>query len=164
MELYRKIFKGSFEIIFDLIFSPFSFGRRDGDEGGIRECPHPTLSRRERDCKSMKNRLVKLARILRKNQTPYESKLWCLLRDKRLEGLKFRRQYPIGIYIVDFCCFEKKLIIELDGGHHNQNEQIKNDQKRDQYLINQGYKILRFWNNDLDNNIEGVIEKILISL
>ncbi|MFA6410441.1 MAG: endonuclease domain-containing protein [Candidatus Buchananbacteria bacterium] len=112
----------------------------------------------------MKNRLVKLARILRKNQTPYESKLWCLLRDKRLEGLKFRRQYPIGIYIVDFCCFEKKLIIELDGGHHNQNEQIKNDQKRDQYLINQGYKILRFWNNDLDNNIEGVIEKILISL
>jgi len=109
----------------------------------------------------MRNRFVNIARVLRRNQTPHEYKLWYWLRDKRFEGLKFRRQYPIGKYIVDFCCFEKKLVIELDGGQHNKSEQIKYDILRSKYLENQGYKILRFENSEIDENLDGVLEKIM---
>lgn len=101
-----------------------------------------------------------MARNLRKNQTPYENKLWYWLRNKRFKDLKFRRQYPIGKYIVDFCCFEKKLVIELDGGQHSETKQSKSDIIRDRYLESQGYKIVRFWNNELNENLDGVLEKI----
>ena len=109
----------------------------------------------------MKKQLTNLARQLRQNQTSQEAKLWHLLRRKNFRNLKFRRQYPIGNYIVDFCCPVKKLIIELDGGGHNEEYKIKADQIRDEYLKNQGFKILRIWNNGIDNNLEGVYEKII---
>jgi very-short-patch-repair endonuclease len=101
-----------------------------------------------------------LARNLRKNQTPQEKKLWDLLRNHKFYGYEFRRQYPIGDYIVDFICREKKIIVELDGGQHNELENIERDKKRTDFLESIGYKVLRFWNNDVDNNIEGVFDII----
>lgn len=96
------------------------------------------------------------ARILRKNMTKQERILWTFLRKKNINNLKFRRQYPIGNYIVDFICNEKKLIIEIDGGQHNENKNITYDQERTKYLESKAYKVIRFWNNDIDNNIEEV--------
>lgn len=101
-----------------------------------------------------------LARILRKNQTPQEAKIWRLLRNHQLYGYEFRRQYPIGDYIVDFICREKKIIIELDGGQHNKEKNIVSDVKRTEFLNSLGYKVIRFWNNEVDNNINGVFEVI----
>lgn len=100
-----------------------------------------------------------LARNLRKNQTIQERKLWNLIRNNQL-GVKFKRQHPIGDYIVDFVCREKWLIIELDGSQHNEDENILKDNQRTKYLESRGFKVLRFWNNDVDNNIEGVILEI----
>ena len=82
------------------------------------------------------------------------------MRAKRFANLKFRRQYPINNYIVDFCCPAKKLIIELDGGGHNEDTQIKKDQARDTFFKNQGFKVLRVWNTELIDNQDGVLEKI----
>ena len=101
------------------------------------------------------------ARILRKNMTKQERILWTFLRKKNINNLKFRRQYPIGNYIVDFICNEKKLIIEIDGGQHNENKNITYDKERTKYLESKGYKVIRFWNNDIDNNIEEVYLDIL---
>ena len=100
-----------------------------------------------------------LARNLRKNQTPQEQKLWRFIRNNQL-GVKFKRQYPIGDYIVDFICREKWLIIELDGSQHNEDNNIINDEIRTKYLESRGFKVIRFWNNDINNNIEGVILEI----
>ena len=105
----------------------------------------------------MTNTLTPLAKTLRKNQTEAEKIIWRQLRSKGLSGLKFRRQQPIGDYIVDFVCLEKKLIIEVDGGQHAESE---NDQKRDAWLQSEGYTVLRFWNNDVLGNVEGVMEMI----
>lgn len=107
----------------------------------------------------MKNN-TKLARTLRKNSTPQERKLWKILRNHNFYGLEIRRQYPIGNYIVDFICRSKKIIIEIDGGQHNQLEDIEYDRKRTVYLNSLGYKVLRFWNNDIDNNIMGVFQQL----
>ena len=104
---------------------------------------------------------TKQAKNLRKNLTPQERTLWNKLRNRQINNLKFKRQAPIGDYIVDFLCLEKMLVVEVDGGQHNQTKNIQYDQKRTEYLNNRGFKVLRFWNNDIDNNIEGVIEKIL---
>ncbi len=100
------------------------------------------------------------ARELRKNLTQQERKLWNLLKNKQFHNLSFRRQHPIGDYIVDFICRSQKLIIELDGGQHNIDENIKYDKKRTKFLESLGFKVIRFWNNDIDNNIEGVIKFI----
>ncbi len=100
-----------------------------------------------------------VARVLRKNQTPQEQKLWNLIRNNQL-GVKFKRQYPIGNFIVDFVCREKWLVIELDGSQHNEDENILNDNERTLYLNSRGFKVIRFWNNDINNNIEGVILEI----
>jgi len=108
----------------------------------------------------MKNHI---ARVLRKNQTPQEIKLWSLLKNKKLAGLKFRRQHKIDKYIVDFCCLEKKLIIELDGGQHNEEKNIIKDKQRDKFLHDQGYVVLRIWNNEVNENMEGVVDKMLES-
>ncbi len=105
----------------------------------------------------MKN-LTKTARTLRKNSTDAEKILWYNIRAKQLEGLKFRRQEPIGRYVVDFVCFERNLIIELDGGQHAIDRE--KDIERDCWLKNEGFRVLRFWNNDVLNNLEGVIFKI----
>ncbi len=110
------------------------------------------------------NKYNLLARNLRKTQTPQEQKLWALLRNRQLLGYKFKRQYPIGNYIVDFVCREQKLVIELDGGQHNIADNIDCDIKRSQYIRHRGFKIIRFWNNEIDENIEGVVDKIIDEL
>ena len=105
-----------------------------------------------------------LARNLRKNQTETEARLWAKLRDRRLNGFKFRRQHPIGRYIVDFCCPEKQLVIELDGGGHAKDEQKQYDKKRDEWLEQKGISVLRFWDNVVWVNLEGVLKTILKTL
>jgi len=108
----------------------------------------------------MKKRLTKIARVLRKNLTTQEIKLWYHLRGKHFEDLKFRRQYPIGNYIVDFCCPAEKLVIELDGSGHLTEQQTKKDKKRDEFLKRQGFRIYRVWNSEIDENLDGVLEEI----
>ena len=104
--------------------------------------------------------LTHLARRLRKESTEAEKLLWSYLRRKSLFGFKFRRQEQIGDCIVDFVCYEKKLIIELDGGHHNRDETKINDARRQIWLESQNFKVIRFWNNEVMKNIEGVLQKI----
>lgn len=99
------------------------------------------------------------AKELRRNSTDAERVLWRQLRAHRLAGYKFRRQQPIGRYIVDLVCFEKCLIIELDGGQHA--EQVTYDGERTTWLQSQGFRVLRFWNHEVLQNIEGVMEVIL---
>lgn len=101
------------------------------------------------------------ARTLRRNQTDAERLLWHHLRDRRLAAYKFRRQHSIGPFIADFICIERKLIIELDGGQHSLN--VQKDKKRSMYLESKGYKVLRFWNDQVLKNIQVVLEAILKS-
>jgi len=93
---------------------------------------------------------------LRTYMTDAEQKLWRALRS-RASGAKFRRQVPLGPFVVDFVCFEAKLIVELDGGQHADNPR---DTRRDRYFSDQGYRVLRFWNNDVLKNMEGVLTRI----
>lgn len=99
---------------------------------------------------------------LRKQTTPAETKLWAYLRLMRADGVRFRRQHAIGAFIADFCAPRKKIIIELDGSQHLEQEAY--DQERTQYLESQGYKVVRFWNSDVTNNVEGVIVSIVEAL
>lgn len=110
------------------------------------------------------NELTQKSRDLRKNMTSQERKLWTLLRKRAINNLKFRRQYPIERYIVDFICHEKNLIIEIDGGQHNENSNIIYDKERTKFLESKGFRVIRFWNNEIDDNIEGVYIKILKAL
>ena len=98
------------------------------------------------------------ARQLRSAQTDAEALLWSRLRAKRLFGLKFRRQQPVGPYVVDFFCAEKKLIVELDGGQHQ--EQAEYDASRDVWLRAEGYTVLRYWNNEFLRHLDSVLEDI----
>ena len=102
------------------------------------------------------------ARRLRRTQTDAESKLWAKLRARQIGGVKFRRQHPIGPYVADFCCLEHSLIIEIDGGQHA--EQMQSDQSRTAVLKLQGFRVLRFWNNEVLANIEAVLEQIYQAL
>ncbi len=106
----------------------------------------------------MNNNLTYAAKNLRKRFTDVERLLWRLLRARQIEGFKFRRQEPIGIYIVDFVCFESKVIIEVDGGQHS--IETEKDKERDEWFKSQGFKVLRFWNNEALTNTEGVLEVI----
>lgn len=108
----------------------------------------------------MEKDLRSLIRELRKKQTSEEKRFWFLLQDRRLSGFKFRRQVRIDKYCVDFCCYKARLIIELDGGHHNKVLNKLYDQERTEYLESQGFKVLRFWNSDVNNNEKLVLEKI----
>lgn len=110
------------------------------------------------------SRITKLARRLRTTQTPEEHKLWYLLRSRRFYNYKFRRQFVIDKYIVDFCCYKHRLIIELDGGQHNELINLTKDLEREKFIKKLGYRILRVWNNEIDNNLEGVAEQILTLL
>lgn len=104
-------------------------------------------------------RLTVLARRLRHHQTDAERCLWGCLRNRRLDGLKFKRQQPIGDnYIVDFVCGDKRLVIELDGSQHT--TQTIKDKIRTDYLKSCGFTVLRFWNNDIFSNLKGVLEQI----
>ena len=106
--------------------------------------------------------MLNSAKTLRSKQTEAEQRLWYHLRAHRFEGLKFKRQKPIGRYIVDFICVERRLIIEIDGGQHS--EQVKYDHDRDTWLRSQGYTVLRFWNHEVMQQLESVLEQIRLSL
>jgi len=99
---------------------------------------------------------------LRKEPTPVERKLWAYLRGNNLNDVNFRRQHAFGNFIVDFVSVKKKLVIELDGSQHL--EQEKYDVERTKYLESLGYKVIRFWNNDVVNDIEGVVRAIETAL
>lgn len=107
----------------------------------------------------MENKIA-FARQLRSNQTNVEQLLWKYLRNRRLNGIKFRRQHLIGPYIVDFVSLEKQLIIELDGGQHNSEDGKKKDKERTLWLKNNGYQLMRFWNNEVINDIDVVLQLI----
>jgi very-short-patch-repair endonuclease len=106
------------------------------------------------------NRKIPLvrAKALRKAMTEVEKRLWYHLRAHRLLGMKFKRQKPIGPYIVDFACPALSLVIEVDGGQHSENAAY--DRQRDIWLHKYGYTVLRFWNNEVMENMEGVLERI----
>lgn len=100
-------------------------------------------------------------RNLRKNLTNAERKMWSMLRNKQICGLKFYCQYSVGHYILDFYCPNQRLAIEIDGGHHAEEEQQQHDNERNKYLKENDIKVIRFWNNEVLKNSEGVYEKIL---
>lgn len=102
------------------------------------------------------------ARQLRRALTPEEQRLWYLLRSRRFAHYKFRRQHPVGNYILDFACCQARLAIELDGGQHD--EQQSYDLRRTEWLHQHGWEVLRFWNNDLWMNESAVLERILEAL
>lgn len=99
------------------------------------------------------------ARRLRRDQTEAERRLWARLRARQMCGAKFRRQHPIGPFIADFCCLEHGVVIELDGGQHA--VQVKADQRRSAFLARFGYRVLRFWDSEVSENMEGVLEQIM---
>lgn len=105
---------------------------------------------------------TRYARTLRKNLTDAERCLWLRLRKRQINGYKFRRQFPLGTYIADFVCLEARLIVEVDGGQHA--EQTGKDKQRDEWLISQGFRVLRFWNNEVTLETDAVVEMIMRTL
>ena len=125
---------------------PLSPWERDRVRGALLPCILSVMSR------------IETSRQLRRRSTDVERLLWSKMRDRQLAGAKFRRQHPIGPYIVDFLCLEQRLVIELDGGQHA--HRSRQDADRDQWLELRGYRVLRFWNNDAMRNVEGVLQRI----
>jgi len=109
----------------------------------------------------MPNRKTDFARQLRIQMTDAERRLWRHLRAHRLSGIKFKRQQPVGPFIVDFVCFQSRLVIELDGGQHFRND---HDRIRDAWLQQRGFRVLRFWNNEVLGNLDGVVQKIMMEI
>ena len=106
------------------------------------------------------NEVAQAAKDLRQRQTEAEKKLWQRLKAKHLSGAKFRRQEPIGNFIVDFVSYEKNLIIEIDGSPHREKATKAFDEQRTAWLADEGFRVLRFWNSEISDNIEGVVKKI----
>ncbi len=106
--------------------------------------------------------LTSRARQLRRDATDAEQLLWSVLRDRQLGGDKFRRQTPIGAYIVDFLCMQRRLVIELDGSQHQQ--RADSDRERTEFLESLGYRVLRFWNNDVFDDLASVVDAIRLEL
>lgn len=104
------------------------------------------------------NRPTARSRELRRNATEAERKLWRLLSARKLAGVRFNRQFPIGQFICDFASRERRLVIEIDGGHHAQTSEY--DARRTRFLEAQGYRVIRFWNSDVLDDIEGVLQVI----
>ncbi len=102
------------------------------------------------------------AKALRKRMTDAEQLFWRHLRNRELDGWKFRRQHPVGPFIVDFACPEKMVIIEVDGGQHDENKEL--DVQRSAYLNKMGYRVCRFWNNEVMQETEAVLESIFAIL
>lgn len=98
---------------------------------------------------------------MRRTPTDAERKFWLLLRDRRLDGIKFRRQVPLGPYILDFACFELRVVLEVDGGQHAES---KADKTRDAYLQAEGFRVIRYWNTDVLKNPDGVLTDLLVQL
>jgi len=103
---------------------------------------------------------IEFAKTLRADMTDAEKKLWYYLRANRFEGMKFVRQKTIGSYVVDFCCYGKKLVVELDGGQHYLNQQIEQDARRTAFLNTEGYRVIRFSDTDALKNTIAVLEQI----
>ncbi len=104
------------------------------------------------------------AKKLRANTIPHERILWRALKELPIEGSHFRRQAPIGPYIVDFFCPAKRLIIELDGGHHNEDAVAARDLDRQRWLEHEGYRVIRFWNTEITGDLTAVLERIYVEL
>jgi very-short-patch-repair endonuclease len=100
------------------------------------------------------------AKRLRKNSTDAERALWRILRSRQLGGHKFRRQQPLGPFIVDFVCLDARMVVEIDGGQHNEEEDIAYDQRRSQWLEKAGFRVMRFWNQEVLNELESVSDAI----
>jgi very-short-patch-repair endonuclease len=132
---------------------PYPLPDGERETGKVNTLQYPSPRRGEGKGEGV---LLKFARSMRKNPTIAEREMWFLLRDRRLAEYKFRRQVPLGRYIVDFICPQYNLIIELDGGQHGEH-----DIPRDEWLKEQGFKVLRFWNNEFLENRIGVLETIL---
>jgi very-short-patch-repair endonuclease len=105
---------------------------------------------------------VEFSRALRTSATEAERKLWRHLRDSQLNGARFRRQHPVGIFVLDFACVQQRLAVELDGGQHA--DDVVRDAGRTAWLEAQGWRVLRFWNNDVMGNVEGVLGAIAEAL
>ena len=104
---------------------------------------------------------VSRARALRKTMTLHEKKLWAQLRLLRTQEFHFRRQAPLLGYVLDFACFSRRIIVECDGSHHANGMQLASDARRDAIFAAEGFLTLRFWNNDIDDNLDGIVETIL---
>jgi very-short-patch-repair endonuclease len=104
---------------------------------------------------------LRYAKALRANMTEAERRLWYLLRAHRFKEVKFKRQAPIGRYIVDFVSFERRLVVEVDGGQHAESDA---DGRRTRWLEDQGFRVVRFWNNEVLNNASGVLDTILFAI
>lgn len=103
---------------------------------------------------------VRVARALRRSSTDAEALLWSKLRARQLGGLKFRRQHPLEGYVLDFACIEARLAVEIDGGQHAQCDAVQRDDLRTQVIGSCGLRVLRFWNNEVLSNLEGVLQVI----
>jgi very-short-patch-repair endonuclease len=110
----------------------------------------------------MQRSSVEKARDLRRNQTPTEELLWSALRRAQLDGHRFRRQHPVGPYFTDFACLKRKLAVEIDGPSHDQT--TEKDETRTMFLEGQGFHVMRFSNEDVNRNLEGVVETIRLAL
>ncbi len=148
-----------------------TFSPREKEVGGTTRATRVPLPGRERwpegpvrDLElgdTVPDRLTEIARTLRRNQTEAERKLWARLRDRRLGGIKFRRQQPVGSYVADFLCEAAMLIVEVDGSQHDDSEARAKDEQRAAALRKLGYEVVRVWNSDVDHNLHGVLEGIL---
>ena len=138
--------------------SPRSLSLSKGEEESARQGRGPQSSRWGVVRRGYSRHALTAARTLRRNRTDAEGLLWHYLRNKQLDGYRFRRQQPIGPYIVDFACLSRKVLIELDGGQHA--EQTSRDEKRDAFLRARGYRVLRFWNTEVFENCFGVLERV----
>jgi len=98
------------------------------------------------------------ARILRRRTTDAEQQLWQRLRSRQIAGAKFRRQHPIGAFVADFCCVEAHLVVEIDGGQHA--ERAREDEQRTTYMAAHGYRVIRFWNNEVLQSLDSVLRRI----
>jgi very-short-patch-repair endonuclease len=104
--------------------------------------------------------LLEAARSLRKNMTDAEQLMWHCLRQKQLGGFRFRRQHPFEQYVLDFYCYEAKLAVELDGSQHSQLDAIAYDAERTTFLEQHGIRVIRFWNNEVFQNLDGVLQTV----
>jgi very-short-patch-repair endonuclease len=105
---------------------------------------------------------VRIAKKLRRNETDAEKILWRYLRNRQCGGYKFRRQVPIGSYVVDFLCIDARLVVELDGGQHA--EAVAQDAERTKFLESLGYMVIRFWNDEVMGNVAGVFDSLTLTL
>ena len=133
-------------------------------EGRVRALQTPSCLSNNSLMKVTSPRLLARARALRKKQTAAETRLWGRLRNRSLQGHKFNRQKPIGCYIPDFVCFERKLIVEVDGATHGNQHELLYDSRREVFLKQQGYRVHRCNNEDVFKNIGGVLDSILLKL